>query len=137
VVPGVHFIGRETKRSGWEVGGQAPANGAPLTYWLHEEEMMRWPFDEGEMKRRRRCVGSLARRVALVLEAAATARIRFGDGSIGREVGDEGGSSWVKLGRVTWRLGPVLERKKTWTERRSGPNREGAAENSFHIFSGF
>jgi hypothetical protein len=35
-----------------EVGGQAVAGGALLTRWLLEEDMTRWPFDEGEMKRR-------------------------------------------------------------------------------------
>jgi hypothetical protein len=77
VVLGVPFIVQETEQRGQEAGGQAPADGAPLTYRLLEEETMRWPFDEGEIKRRRQCVGSLARRVALVLEAAAVAGIGF------------------------------------------------------------
>jgi hypothetical protein len=80
VVLGVPFICREIEQRGQEVGGQASADGAPLTYRLLEEETMRWPFNEGEMKRRRRCVGSLARRVALVLDAAAVVRIEFGGG---------------------------------------------------------
>jgi hypothetical protein len=44
------------------------------------------------MKRRRRRNGSLARRVAQELDAAAPARIRFGGGGITREVGDKEGS---------------------------------------------
>jgi hypothetical protein len=120
-----------------EAGGQASADGAPLTYRLLEEEMMRWPFDEGEMKRRRRCVGSLARMVALVLDAAAAARIGFGGSGIGREVGDEEGSSWAKLGRVTWRLGPVLERKNVGRKKEWAKPRMGCKKKSFQIFSGF
>jgi hypothetical protein len=50
--PQVPFIGREMEQRGREAGGQAPVDGAPLTYRLLEEETMRWPFDEGEMKRR-------------------------------------------------------------------------------------
>jgi hypothetical protein len=46
------------EQRGQEAGGQAPADGAPLTYRLLEEETMRWPFDEGEIKRRRQCGGS-------------------------------------------------------------------------------
>jgi hypothetical protein len=93
----VPFIGRETERRGWEAGGHAAAGAAPLICRLLEEDTTRWPFDEGEMKRRRRCVSSLARRVAWVLDAAAAARIGFGSG-IGRDVGDEEGSGWAKLG---------------------------------------
>jgi cytochrome c556 len=50
------------------------AGGAPLTLRLLEEDTTRWPFDEGEMKRRRRCNGSLVQRVAQELDAAAPAR---------------------------------------------------------------
>jgi hypothetical protein len=34
------------------------ADGAPLTHQLLEEEVTRWPFDEGEMKRRHRFLSS-------------------------------------------------------------------------------
>jgi hypothetical protein len=37
-------------RGGGE-GELAAANGAPLIHWLLEEEVTRWPFDEGELKR--------------------------------------------------------------------------------------
>jgi hypothetical protein len=68
------------------------AGGAPLTLRLLEEDTTRWPFDEGEMKRRRRRNSSLARRVAQELDAVAPARIGFGGGDITHEVGDEEGS---------------------------------------------
>jgi hypothetical protein len=48
----VPFISQEMEWIGREAGDQAAADGAPLTLWLHEEEMTRWLFDEGEMKRR-------------------------------------------------------------------------------------
>jgi hypothetical protein len=107
----VPIIGRETERRGREAGSQASADGALLTSQLLEEETMSLLFDEGEMKRRWWRINSLAQRVALVLDAAAAAGIGFGGGGIGREVGDEEGSSWAKLGWVTWRLGPILVRK--------------------------
>jgi hypothetical protein len=40
-------------RRGREAGSQAVAGGAPLICQLLEEETTRWPFDEGELKRRR------------------------------------------------------------------------------------
>jgi hypothetical protein len=56
------------------------------------------------MKRRRWRVSSLARRVAT--------GIGFGDGGIGRVVGDEEGSGWAELGHAAWQLGPVLMKTK-------------------------
>jgi hypothetical protein len=94
--PQVPLIGQETEQRGREAGGQALLDGAPLIYRLLEEETMRCPFDEGGMKRRRRCIGSLAPRVALVLDAATAAGIRFDGSGIRREVGDKEGSSWAK-----------------------------------------
>jgi hypothetical protein len=82
-VLGVPFIGREMDGRGREVGGQAVAGGSPLTRQLREEETTRWPFDEGEKKRRRQRVGSLAQRVAWVLDAAVTTGIGFGGDGIG------------------------------------------------------
>jgi hypothetical protein len=49
----VPFIGWHGEWRGWEVGGQVAASGVPLGRRLLVEEVMRWPFDEGEMKRRR------------------------------------------------------------------------------------
>jgi hypothetical protein len=46
---------------GQEVGSQAAASGALFTSRLVEEEMMRHPFDEGVMKRRRRRTDSATR----------------------------------------------------------------------------
>jgi hypothetical protein len=96
---------------GREAGDQAAADGAPLTLWLLEEEMTRWLFDEGEMKRRQRRISSLAWRVARVLDAAA-ARIGFSGGGIKCEVGNEEGSGWAELSRAAWRLGPVRWKQK-------------------------
>jgi hypothetical protein len=59
-VLGVPFISQEMEWIGREAGDQAAADGAPLTLWLLEEEMTRWLFDEGEMKRRQRRISSLA-----------------------------------------------------------------------------
>jgi hypothetical protein len=101
-VLGAPFIGREMEGRGREAGGQAAAGGAPLTRQLREEETTGWPFDEREKKRRRRRVGSLAQRVAWVLDAVATTGIGFGGDGIGREVGDEARFDWAKLGRAAW-----------------------------------
>jgi hypothetical protein len=64
------------------------------------------------MKRRRWRVSSLARRVAQVLDAVVATGIGFGDGGIGRVVGDEEGSGWAELGHAAWQLGPVLMKTK-------------------------
>jgi hypothetical protein len=81
------------------VGGQATAGGAPLICQLLEEETARWPFDEGELKRRRRPdFATCAQR------RAAHSNVRCGD------VTGEGGSDfgnrrwtmtlgWAGLGR--------------------------------------
>jgi hypothetical protein len=84
-----------------EADGQAAAGGAPLIHQLHEEEVMRFSFDEGEMKRRRWHITSLAQRVALVLDAVAASRISFGGGGIRLMVGDKEGTDWAERGRMT------------------------------------
>jgi hypothetical protein len=58
---GAPFIGREMERRGWEAGSQAAADGAPLIRQLLEEDTVRWPFDEGQLKRRRRHTDSATR----------------------------------------------------------------------------
>jgi hypothetical protein len=55
------FICREMERRGREAGGPAVAGGAPLIRQLLEEETTRWPFDEGELKRRRQHTNSATR----------------------------------------------------------------------------
>jgi hypothetical protein len=57
----VPFIGWHGEWRGWEVGGQVAASGVPLGRRLLVEEAMRWPFDEGEMKRKRRHIISATR----------------------------------------------------------------------------
>jgi hypothetical protein len=59
---------------------------------------MRFSFDEGERKWRRRHITSLAQRVALVLDTVAASRISFGGDSIRRMVGEEEGTDWAERG---------------------------------------
>jgi hypothetical protein len=126
---------------GREAGGQAAAGGAPLTRQLREEETTGWPFDEGEKKRRRRRVGSLAQRVAWVLDAVATTGIGFGGDGIGREVGDEAGFDWAKLGRAACWHGPdseILKGKISWAAKVSWAEKEkGCSRNPIKFSHGF